>query len=109
VRLTERKAARFTTRFTPPARFFHSRAAGLCKNACEGKDSACRLSLRHYGKRKIVAIATFVTRLQMIAVDSYDRAIGEIGKGPGDRCGCSVADEDESDSYGEPVSQCRFA
>ena len=39
----------------------------------------------HYGKRKIVAIATFVTRLQVIALDCYYRAIGEIGKGPGDR------------------------
>jgi hypothetical protein len=63
-----------------------------------GKGFAFQLSLRHYGKRKIVAIATFVTRLQMSAVDCYDRAIGEIGKGPGDRCGCSVADGDSDDA-----------
>ena len=57
--------------------------------------------LRHYGKRKIVAIATFVTRLQVIAADCYYRAIGEIGKGPGDRCGRGVADDGEGGSYAE--------
>jgi len=30
----------------------------------------------------IVTIATFVTRLQVIALDCDYRAIGEIGKGP---------------------------
>ena len=43
--------------------------------------------LPHYGKPRIVAIATFVTGLQMIAGDCYDRAIGAIGEGPGDRRG----------------------
>jgi hypothetical protein len=55
----------------------------------------------HYGKRKIVAIATFVTRLKVIALGCYYRAIGEIGKGPGDRCGCGVADGRERGSYAE--------
>ena len=53
----------------------------------------------HYGKRKIVAIATFVTRAKVIASDRYYRAIGEIGKGPGDRCGRGIADDDEGGSY----------
>jgi len=60
-----------------------------------------RLSLRHYGKRKIVGIATFVSRLQVIAADCYYRAIGEIPKGPGDRCGRGVADDGECGSYAE--------
>ena len=60
-----------------------------------------RLSLRHYGKRKIVAIATFVTGLQVIAADCYYRAIGQIGKGPGDTCGRGVADDGERGSYAE--------
>jgi hypothetical protein len=55
----------------------------------------------HYGKRKIVAIATFVTRPKVIASDCYYRAIGEIGKGPDDRCGRGVADDDEGGSYAE--------
>ena len=50
----------------------------------------------------IVAIAAaFVTRLQVIAVDCYYRAVGEIGKGPGDRCGRGVADDGEGASYVE--------
>ena len=55
----------------------------------------------HYGKRKIVAIATFVTRLEVVMLGCYYRAVGEIGKGPGDRCGCGVADGRERGSYGE--------
>ncbi len=58
----------------------------------------------HYGKRKIVAIATFVTRLQVIALGCYYRAIGEIGKGPGDRCGCGITDEGEGGSYVESAT-----
>jgi hypothetical protein len=61
-------------------------------------------ALRHDGKRKIVAIGTFVTRLQVIAVDCYYRAIGEVNKGPGDKCGCGVADDGKGGSYVESAT-----
>jgi hypothetical protein len=40
----------------------------------------------------------------VIALDCYDRAIGEIGKSPGDRCGRGIADEDEGGSYGQSAT-----
>ena len=66
-----------------------------------GQKQGVEETLPYYGKRKIVAIATFVTRPQVSAEDSYDRLIRDIGKGPGDRCGRGVTDDSEGGSYGE--------
>jgi hypothetical protein len=58
-----------------PARFGLSACPSMSL-ASPRLHSRARLSLPHYGKRKIVAIAAFVTRPQVIAADCYDRAIG---------------------------------
>ena len=51
--------------------------------------------LRHDRERKIVAVASGVAGLEVIAVDGHNAAIGEVGKGAADGIGSGVTDQDQ--------------